>query len=664
MVPLSTEDQELQPLIEEFILAHEDGTNPSVDQFAAKAGDHAGLFRQRISAYLGSLRLLAEIGKHNELQEEVLVPSPTGYEIIRELGRGGMGRVYLARQEKLNREVALKVLTSQVDLGDQGMQRFLQEGRALASLQHPNIVRVIDVIAEHNLLYLVLEFIRGPSLAAVLQELRALGEGAFSTGAIEKAIGRSTGAADTDRAKPVKLTGISYYGYMAGIHRTIADALQHAHEGGIIHRDVKPSNILLDEHGVPHLADFGLARVNEGSQLTLSTAILGTPQYLSPEQISPEMGQISAQTDVYALGVSFYECLTHRVPFRGETTATTLDAVLKSTPAPVLKTNEAVPHDLAIIAETAMARFPGDRYKSAADFRDDLANYLEHRAIVAKPTPYTTRIARILRRHAWRIAAIIPVVILLQLGVSWFQRGVTARDRLQDWADGVSKDLTYTNHWDLTHLRQDENAASSFCVLDASGLNLEVVCFNPAMDFDVSYDWPPGVQSITVKETGERWRLLVKPVHNGTVILGFSPPEDIPDVEKRLAKNAKLFGDSIESALQVNVNETDKYIHYAVVDAQRRLRFATGDIPVRFKPIRKLLFNEVTEVTYPNGDIYGVFAKPFSDDAGRTVGTVLAFDKLPPQPWKSAGSWIFIACAFLVVVPILVWTYRKTGRTS
>ncbi len=655
-------DQDLQSLIEEFILAHEEGNNPSVDHFAAKAGEQAELFRQRILAYQSSILLLAAIGEHSDPQEKSLVPSPTGYEIIRELGRGGMGRVFLARQEKLNREVAIKVLTSQVDLGDQGMQRFLQEGRALASLQHSNIVRVIDVIAEHNLLYLVLELIRGPSLAAVLQELRAQEDGAFSAEAIEKAIGLSTGAAE--RPKAVNLAGISYYGYMANVHRAIADALHHAHEGGIIHRDVKPSMILLDEHGVPHLADFGLARINEGSQLTLSTAILGTPQYLSPEQISPEMGKISAQTDVYALGVTFYECLTHRVPFRGETTATTLDAVLKSTPAPVLTMNEAVPHDLAIIAETAMARLPGDRYKSAAAFRDDLANYLEHRAIVAKPTPYTTRIARVLRRHAWRIAAIIPVVIFLQIGVSWYQRGVTARDRLQEWADGVSKNLSYTNQWDLARLRQDENAASSFCVLDASGLNLAIVCFNPAMDFDVSFDWPPGVQNITVKETAERWRLLVKPVRNGTVILGFSSPEDITDVEKRLSKNAKLFGDSIESALQLNVNETDKYIHYAVVDAQRRLRFATGDIPVRLKPIRKLPFNTVTEVTYPNGDIYGVYAKPFRDGAEHTVGTVLTFDKLPPQPWRSAGSWLFIAFAFLVVIPILIWTYRKTGRTD
>jgi serine/threonine protein kinase/tetratricopeptide (TPR) repeat protein len=403
----SSSEQIVEVLLEEFILSVEEGKAPSVDEFASRAGPFAELFRQRAAAFLKANGLFSELGRV-AAPTQGLPPAPKGYRIIREIGRGGMGTVYLAEQPALQRKVAVKVLHAHHAVDDAHVQRFLREGKAIASLQHDHIVRVIDVIPEEGRLYLVLEHVPGVSLGEALSRLKTDGLGALSPRTIQSA---TEGRDETRRYGKA-----SYYAQAAAVVRDVADALHHAHAQGIIHRDVKPSNILLDEKGKPFLADFGLARMADAEAVTQSRSLLGTPHYLAPEQISGNAGEVSARTDVYALGITLYECLTLSLPYQGDTPAKILHAILHAQPAAIRKVNKEVPRDLEVIAQTAMARLLKDRYATAAALRDDLDAFLEHRAILARPLSVALRIGRGIRRQAWRVALAAAIVLLVMFG--------------------------------------------------------------------------------------------------------------------------------------------------------------------------------------------------------------------------------------------------------
>ena len=245
---------------------------------------------------------------------EATLPSPTpaadvppavvpGYEILGELGRGGMGVVYKARHLALNRTVALKMLLSGAHAEPDDLLRFQVEVEAIAALRHPNIVHVYEVGKHDGLSYFALEYAEGGSLA---QKLAA--------GPL----------ADNDAARLLE---------------TLAHAVSHAHDHGILHRDLKPANILLDADGTPKITDFGLARrLQGGPNLTQSGAILGTPSYMAPEQVSGSTRSLGPAVDVYALGAILYELLTGRPPFQGRSVIETLDRVRTQEPVPPSRT--------------------------------------------------------------------------------------------------------------------------------------------------------------------------------------------------------------------------------------------------------------------------------------------------------------------------------------
>ena len=262
------------------------------------------------------------------------------YQILEEIGRGGMAVVYKAHQPALERYVAIKVLPQQFTFDREFVERFLREARAAARLNHPHIVTIHDVGQAGGTYYIVMEYLKGPSLVDLL---------------------RQRGALPPQQA--------------AQVVAQVASALDYAHQQGFVHRDVKPSNVLLGAGGVAKLTDFGIVKAAEGTRLTQTGTLLGTPEYMSPEQ-AKGLG-VDHRTDIYSLGVVAYEMLTGRVPFQAESTLALLHKVAYDPLPPIRHTRPDLPAGVEEVLAKALAKEPDERYGTVSAFVDALGRALE-----------------------------------------------------------------------------------------------------------------------------------------------------------------------------------------------------------------------------------------------------------------------------------------------
>jgi WD40 repeat protein len=309
--------------------------------------------------------------------------SPPGYQILAELGRGGMGVVYLARQTGLNRLVALKMILHGGHAGTADLARFRMEAEAIARLQHAHIVAVYEVGEHDGKPFFSLEFCSGGSL---------------------------------DR----KLTGTPFDPReAANLVRTLAAAMQAAHEAHVIHRDLKPANVLLAADGTPKITDFGLAKRLDEQGLTHTGDVMGTPSYMAPEQAQGKK-DVGPAADVYALGAILYELLTGRPPFRAATRMETVMQVTREEPVPPRQLNAQVPRDLETICLKCLHKEPARRYASAAELADDLKRFLAGGPIQARPVGAVERGWRWTRRNpvVAGLAAVVVVLLLAGIAVS------------------------------------------------------------------------------------------------------------------------------------------------------------------------------------------------------------------------------------------------------
>ena len=362
-------------------------------------------------------------------------PAAVGeYEILGEVGRGGMGVVYKARHRRLGRTVALKMLLRGAYADPEERTRFRAEAEAVARLEHPNIVHLFEV-GEHDggdgqtRPYFTLEFVDGESLSA-----------------------RMAG-----RPQPPRQA--------AAWAESLARAAHCAHEQGVVHRDLKPSNVLLTTNGVPKLCDFGVAKILTGSDVkTISGAVLGTIEYMAPEQAAGE-STVGPPADIYALGAILYAALTGRPPFQGTNALRTLEQVQAQDPVPPRLLAPLVPRDLNTICLKCLEKTPASRYASAAELADDLRRFLAGEPIVARPVSRWERTLKWTRRRPALAGLLALSLLIVVVGfpgamILWYraERARAAADQARDNLKGA----VYAGHIALAdHAYQDNDVESA-----------------------------------------------------------------------------------------------------------------------------------------------------------------------------------------------------------
>ena len=329
------------------------------------------------------------------------------YIIIKELGRGGMGVVYKAWQPDLCRTVALKMLSSrgsatgsQPAVTEEEVQRFYREAQTAARLRHVNIVSIFEVGQHQGQYYLALEFVDGMTLDRWIKA------------------GKLKHEHDTEGGKRTTKAGAPFR-RAAEIVRDVSLAVHSAHEQEVIHRDIKPQNVLMDRQGRPHVTDFGLAKTfqaerKDAATITVSGVILGTPAYMSPEQASGGKRRLDARTDIYSLGAILYECLVGHPPFHKGSSIDIVMQVLKSEPVPPSEAARTpVPKDLEIICQRAMEKEPARRYQTAKALAQDLDRWLQGEPILARPQSTIYRLQKKIRNNPVVVSAVAAAVVAL-----------------------------------------------------------------------------------------------------------------------------------------------------------------------------------------------------------------------------------------------------------
>jgi serine/threonine protein kinase/formylglycine-generating enzyme required for sulfatase activity len=427
------------------------------------------------------------------------------FELLDLLGRGGMGVVYRARQKSLDREVAVKVLPRTSAMEQRRVDRFQREALAAAKLEHPSIVPVYSVGEDEGLHYFAMQYIVGRSLNEELNILRDVHEG----------------QADEQPLLPA-FDSKEYITAAARLTQAVASGLHHAHEHGVVHRDVKPQNLLLDLKARVHIADFGLAKVEELGTITKSGEIAGTPYYMSPEQALAKRVRVDHRTDVFSLGVVLYELLTLHRPFGGSTSHQVLYAISFSEPRSIRKSNPRVPRDLETICIKALSKKPDNRYATAGDLDEDLQRFLNHEAIQGRrPSPVSRVASHVSRRRSWYVPLVASLGVLA-LGSffveDWFaRRQVLAK--VQPLIDALeADDLEQMPIEALVHLSEEAHRLSEEGTPDPLAEWVEPVLRR--------------IESIGLERKAEGLEKLNR---------GLMPPPDTPFEEYELASDPDYF---------------------------------------------------------------------------------------------------------------------------
>jgi len=468
----SETNRQVAEAMELYLAEWEAGRIPDRQQFLRQHAEIA----DELEDHLQGLEFICQVGPRIADSVDPGSSAPDGplrplatlgdFRIVREIGRGGMGVVYEAEQLSLGRTVALKILPFAAMLDQKQRKRFQTEARAAASLEHPNIIPVYCVGNERGVTYYAMQLIRGMTVADVIKRLRqerpAGGDASRSdtlqglagqrnkdrsdpctrqgTGGKNLDCSRSNAPSDVANAatstepqtagtgsRTAGQTSIPS-GSSSGRHafaRTVAqlgvqaaEGLEHAHMQGIVHRDIKPGNLMLDGNGKLYVMDFGLARIEADPGMTMTGTVLGTLRYMAPEQALSERGIVDYRADIYSLGATLYELLTLRPAREGEDRRALLKQIATDPPRPLRKQDRSIPADLETIILKAMAKEPPLRYRSAQELADDLKRFLEHKPIKAKRPSWLELGAKWSIRHQPIVWSSLVVLLLATIGLA------------------------------------------------------------------------------------------------------------------------------------------------------------------------------------------------------------------------------------------------------
>jgi serine/threonine protein kinase/Flp pilus assembly protein TadD len=503
----AAEDQQLVELVEEITARLQAGQPCDIDAYAARYPEYA----DRLRDWMTVMSAMADLGhslatsqRSGATAESVLRGSPDpadpasniqypahvlrgspdpaqfgllgDFRIVREIGRGGMGVVYEAEQLSIGRRVALKVLPFAAMLDRQQLNRFKNEARAAGTLDHPNIVAVHAVGVERGVHYYAMQLIEGQSLAQIVEQIRIaecglrIEKNDSATPASQSAIRNPQSEIDT--APIAHLTTLpdfnskEYYRSVAKLGIQAAEALDHAHQNGILHRDIKPANLLVECDGaggapniqhrassIQHLklwiTDFGLARMEADAGMTMTGDILGTLRYMSPEQALAKRVVVDHRSDIYSLGVTLYELLTLQPAFTGDDRQELLRQIAFEDPRMPRQINSRIPQDLETIVSKSIEKNPAQRYATAHEMAHDLRSFLDSQPIKAKPPSWRDRIVKWSSRHPAGVRATLLALLatagVITASIGWAVRDRAARQSLLE--EQVTLALDEANTW-------------------------------------------------------------------------------------------------------------------------------------------------------------------------------------------------------------------------
>lgn len=455
------QDERLDEILADYVRAEEAGQSPNRTELLSRYPEFAGELETFFSNRDAFCRLTDPLRPNSKAATPPEKIRFIGdYELLEEIARGGMGVVYKARQLRLNRIVALKMILGGQLAAAADVQRFRAEAEAVASLDHPNIVPIYEVGEHDGHHFFSMKLIEGGSLAGYLSRFAQ------------------------DPRSAVEL--------LAKVCRTV----QYAHQRGILHRDLKPANILMDTEGEPHVTDFGLAkRFGEDATLTETGLIVGTASYMAPEQAAGQTRLMTTASDVYSLGAILYEMLIGRPPFRGATPLETLRQLQEQEPQSLRSLNPKVDRDLETICLKCLEKDPQQRYPSARTLADDLERWLAGSPVRARPVSRPERLWRWVRRRPGQAAlvtvAALSLLLTLRAGYAVELRDANARsaERLAHAVDKQFKLVGYA----VRLTARDDGLREGLALLDTDKpkgkQRLEAVLEKTQEDFNKWYSW-------------------------------------------------------------------------------------------------------------------------------------------------------------------------------
>jgi WD40 repeat protein/tRNA A-37 threonylcarbamoyl transferase component Bud32 len=516
-------DVVLDLIYHEVLLRQRRGETPTVDEYRRRFPQLANQVELQFEVHHDIESTSPEDTQPSDavssdvLADAIAIP---GYTIEGIVGRGGMSVVYRARQDRLHRAVAIKMILAGSNARPQQLERLRSEAEAIARLQHPNIVQIHDIGEYRGAPYLALEYVAAGSLSSALEA---------------DAISPTTAA---------RLVSV------------LSRAVHHAHGRGIIHRDLKPSNILLTDDGIPKVSDFGLAKLLDGAaDSTASGAVLGTPSYMAPEQIDPTLTAIGPATDVYALGAILYELLAGRPPFKAQTPLQTIQLVQSADVIAPSRLQPGMPRDIETICLKCLQKDPGRRYASAAALAEDLSRFLENRPIHARRAGTPEYIWRWCRRNkvaatlgASVIALLVTTAVGASISVYWLQAGLkrsikaeTAAKAARIDADNAlfdfSLDQAQAGRWNRTPGRRElglKMLTRAAGIRPDPRLRDEAIACLSQLDLVKGQDRiaiPPGTRALAISNQFDLYarcdsegRITIRRVADGTEIVELQAP--------------------------------------------------------------------------------------------------------------------------------------------